>query len=265
MPTMEVGHVLHHKRVGPGIYYLQIKAVSIAREAEPGQFVHVRCTQGTDPLLRRPFSLHEIDSDRGIISLLYQVRGKGTKWLTGHQANDPVDLMGPLGRGFRIVDGISKAILVGGGIGMAPLLPLAQAFRSKGVEVLAFLGAASRGGLRGGLVRLEAYETSTTFLGLATDDGSMGYHGVVTDLLPTHLEKGGTAVYACGPDGMMRAVAQLAAKYNVPCQVSLDKYMACGAGACMGCVCKRKDSRGEITYARVCTEGPVFDAREVYF
>lgn len=256
----ECGEILTNRPVGPGIYELSARLPRIAAEAQPGQFVHVRVGPGYDPLLRRPFSVYRSDPQRGTLDILYEVVGRGTKVLSGRRAGEVLDVLGPVGHGFGIPQGLGCALLVAGGMGIPPLVFLAHRLAELGVQTAALVGARSRDRLVG--------TKDLTSLGVqvrvATDDGSEGHAGLVTELVAEHL---GSAppqqMYAVGPDAMLGKVVELALAHQVPCQVSLESRMACGVGACLGCVVRVRSTGDEPRYKRVCVDGPVFDAREV--
>ncbi len=256
------GLIRSNEPVG-GYWRLVLAAPTLAAVAKPGQFVQVRCSEGADPLLRRPLSFAGIDPERGEISLLYAVVGRGTQWLSGRKSGETLDLLGPIGNGFALPQPGAKAILVGGGIGIAPLLPLAAALLRQGNVITALAGARSADCLPAA----SDWPSEGIQLVEATDDGSRGCPGLVTALLPAALAAGPDAVvYACGPRPMLREVARQAVAAGVPGQLSLEERMGCGVGACLSCVCKVKiGSAGSYTYQRVCTEGPVFRAEEVLF
>ncbi len=252
-----------NKKVLPGHWLMSIEAPAIAQRAQPGQFVHIRCQQGADPLLRRPLSLHQVDRKKGLIQLLYRVVGRGTTLMAQKKAGDLVDVLGPLGRGFTLPLPGESVVLVGGGIGVAPLVGLAQAICSAGHRLDFIMGASTADQLLPeALLPLPA-----SSLHWATDDGSKGYHGLVTSLLRS-LVKGGAGyqrLYGCGPMPMLKTLTVLAEELGIPGEISLEEKMACGMGACLSCVCKIKDAAGQgFTYERVCTQGPVFGLEEVY-
>jgi dihydroorotate dehydrogenase electron transfer subunit len=224
--------------------------------AAPGQFLQVRIGEGHDPLLRRPFSVHEVDRRKGLASLLFQVRGRGTVWLAARQPGEALDVMGPLGRGFPQPLPEVTNVLVAGGIGVAPLFFLAQELASAGRRVVFLFGAASRDKLW----RLVALQQLGLELAVATEDGSLGYRGLVTGLLQNYLAEktGSTVVYACGPREMLREVARLGRESGLPVFVCLEQVMACGIGVCLGCAVPTRHG-----YVRVCKEGPVMAAEEV--
>lgn len=253
--------IVKHVNVGPDYYLLELTAPEIACQAQPGQFVHVKCQEGKDPLLRRPFSFYGIDRDKGIIKILYEVRGYGTDLLSKQPEGYRLDIMGPLGNGFCIGTSNNTAVLIGGGIGSAPMAALARRLPEYGFKsTIVLLGAP----IKEKIIPFEEFETAGAEIKTATDDGSMGHKGFVSDLLPSVLQ--GTdkkaEVFACGPFKMLKAVSEACNKYGVSCQVSLDEIMACGVGACQGCACKVYRNDEEV-YERACTEGPIFDSREV--
>lgn len=255
--------ILEHSRIAEDIYLLTLSATEIAGSAKPGQFIHIRCGSSFDPLLRRPFSISNVDKAAGSISVIYEVRGRGTKILSTHTVGQTLDIMGPLGSSFSIshICPGSGAVLVGGGIGAPPMAALAQALTGKGLKkVKVLLGAASKEKL----LPEEIFKRAGAEVQIATDDGSVGHKGLVTELLPPLVLNAADkpAVFACGPEGMLKAVGTFCLNNDLPCQLSLESVMACGVGACQGCV--RRVSRAEnVEYVRVCKEGPVFDAGEV--
>jgi dihydroorotate dehydrogenase electron transfer subunit len=264
--------VLAGHEVVPEHFELKLLAPEIARAAQPGQFVHVRCSATTDPLLCRPISLAGADAETGEIRLVVQVIGRGTDLLAQCRPGDRVGLIGPLGRGFTATAVGSKlppttAVLVAGGVGVAPLLFLAERLRGEwpALEVTALVGA-RRAELLVGVAELEALMARVI---VTTDDGSAGHHGFPTDLLPDLVSGGDRpvaptrCVYACGPHEMLKRVAATCADRGVPCQVGLENRMGCGVGACLGCVIEAKNADGSREYARVCCDGPVFDAERI--
>ena len=244
---------------------LTLRAPAIAAAAQPGQFVHVRVpTVGYDPYLRRPISLATLEPAKDEIGLIIHAVGRGTRRLAEAGRGAELDLLGPLGRGFP-PPGKQRVLVVGGGIGAAPLFGLA--YKSAGgldrhtaqTKMLFLVGARNA-------AELWARELCAE-LGLpalaATDDGSVGHPGLVTDLLAVELGGGRIAtVYACGPGPMLAAVARQAQEAGVDCYVSLEERMGCGVGACLGCAWPRSEKAGG-GYLRVCADGPVVNAAEV--
>lgn len=218
-----------------------------------GQFLHIACGEGL--LLRRPISVCMVQEDepQDTARVVFEVRGEGTKWLAQRQVGDKVNVLGPLGNGFTVTPN-DRLLLVGGGIGVPPLLGQA-AFTAKNSTAVLGFRSADRAML------VEDYRDYCEAVYLCSDDGSLGRHGFVDAQLKDILEKDKnfTAVLACGPKPMLKNVAKVAAEYGVPCQVSLEERMACGVGACLGCAVQMADG----TMKHVCKDGPVFDAREV--
>jgi dihydroorotate dehydrogenase electron transfer subunit len=207
-----------------------------------------------DPLLPRPMAVFRLEA--GMLEVLYKVTGRGTALLSTAAPESRLRVVGPLGRGFSLPERGTHALLVGGGTGIASLYDLAARAHGRGSRVAVLLGARSAADL----MAVEDFEKLGVSLGIATEDGSVGVRGLVTRLLEESfagLRKDEQAtVYACGPSAMMRRVAELAARDDRPCQVSLENHMACGFGVCLGCAVKR----AAAGFALVCSEGPVFDA-----
>jgi dihydroorotate dehydrogenase electron transfer subunit len=233
-----------NSEVMPGVCLLWLEASQIASAVQPGQFVMVQC--GDEILLRRPLSVHRRDGNR--LALLFNVVGKGTSWLSQCKAGDGIDLFGPMGNGFSISPGAKNLLLVAGGMGLAPLCFLAQQAVGGKCSVTLLYGTAGR----------ERYsEFPQIELVSATEDGSAGYHGLVTDLLPDYIDRA-DQVFACGPLPMYKAMAHMPALKAKPVQVSLEVRMGCGFGACYGCTVKTKSG-----LKQVCKDGPVFDLDDV--
>lgn len=252
-PAVESVTVVANERVTEGVGLIALHAPRVASTIAPGQFVHVRIATGADFILRRPFSVHRVAGER--IEILYQVLGVGTLRLAETPAGAPMDLVGPLGHGWEVPDGAAHALLVAGGLGAAPLGMLAESLAQKGVALSVALGAptASR------LVARDLFESVGRRVELATDDGSAGEPGFVTGPAARLLaEERFDVVYTCGPEPMQRAIVGLAQAAGVPCQVSLERLMACGIGACLSCVVSTTNG-----LKRACVDGPVFAAEEV--
>lgn len=223
----------------------------------PGQFYMLGITGGTDPLLKRPFSLFRLGKS-GAINILYRVKGKATQMMTGLQPGTVLDMLGPLGNGFPNVEG-KRPIIVAGGLGVAPLTALAESLRFDSPRI--FVGAR----YAGDVLATDILRAIDSEISISTDDGSMGSQGLVTDAVDEYLESSGTSaqdhvIYGCGPRGMLKSLADLAGRYGIEGYVSLEEHMACGVGACLGCVTKTATG-----YRRVCKEGPVFRIGEVIF
>ncbi len=256
MPEFQKNYTVRQVEcLGGDIFRLTLAAPDLAALARPGQFVMVACGPGRDPLLRRPFSVHSCHAD-GSIRLLFKVVGRGTRLLAAVQAGEELSLLGPLGRAFRPPPETGELCLIGGGIGSAPLFFLAQWLLEQGRVPLVLLGAGTAAELA--VLQRDFHELGCA-VHLSTDDGSLGHHGRVTELLPA-LSGTIAKVYACGPMPMMAAVARFC-EARLACEVSLETHMACGLGACLGCAVPipgRNDA-----YRHVCRQGPVFDALEV--
>jgi dihydroorotate dehydrogenase electron transfer subunit len=251
--------VLQHREFQAGYRELVLKAPAIAARVAPGQFIHLRVPRLENCVLRRPFSVFA--AAEGAISVLFKPVGLGTEALATVREGETLSIMGPLGRGFPAPDAVRQPVLVAGGYGVAPLCFLAARTGAKG---LAFIGAATAGDL--------LCERELTALGwevrLATDDGSAGVRGLVTAALdPWRRTRPSNApaveYFACGPDGMLRAVAERAGADGSTAWLSLDKHMGCGMGACLACVQRLRKPDGSEVWGRVCRDGPVFEAREI--
>lgn len=250
-------HILHNRPELSGYRVLELDAPEIAADAVPGQFVHVRVGTDLDPLLRRPISILFAEKHTGIIRLLVKQVGRGTE-LMALKSHGTLDVIGPLGNGFALPPEGKDVLLVAGGVGVAPLIFFADVLQTSP-------GHHSARGLYGGATQ-EHLPLWTDFGGrceefyVATEDGSAGEQGLVTDLLPEQLRRGDLqAVYTCGPRPMMAKVAATALEHGLPCYASLEQWMGCGVGACMGCVVPATAGG----YVRVCKDGPVFDAAQI--
>jgi dihydroorotate dehydrogenase electron transfer subunit len=263
--------IIEQTQIGPTVFRSRLVEPTIARESKPGQFVNVRVADCYDPLLRRPFSVHAVNPEEGVFSLLYDVVGRGTKLLMDKKVGEKISIIGPLGTSFDVgADHNAKHILVAGGCGAAPIHFLSDYIcRMHGCgQVTVLVGAKTGTAL---LCEVE-FVSHGVKVEVATDDGSYGFKGMVTDLLRDHLRSNSQLpaprVYSCGPMPMMRAVAKVCHDQRIQsCQLSLESAMACGLGVCMGCVvkgCEEHDGDCEDWYySRVCTEGPVFNAKEL--
>lgn len=271
--------IVAQSEVGPGVVRTLLRGPHIAHQAQPGQFVNVQVAKTTDPLLRRPFSVHAAYPAEGVYSLLYVLRGRGTLLLNKIEAGDSVSVVGPLGRPFDLGESPdAEHVVVAGGCGAAPLHFLCDALCAKfGCETITVLAGAQN---KDAVLCEAEFTAHGVEVGISTDDGSYGYRGYVTQLLEEHLrgrgmpaQKGAASrirVYSCGPHAMMREVARICREMGVEkCQVSLENNMACGIGVCMGCVQKvRGAAPGDVSgrdwrNERVCKDGPVFDAEDV--
>jgi dihydroorotate dehydrogenase electron transfer subunit len=241
----------------PETCLIWLDATDIAGAATPGQFVMVRC--GRDTFLPRPFSIHRIEG--GQLALLFSVVGKGTAWLAQRKNGDALDIFGPLGNGFRIDPAARNLLLVAGGIGIAPLAFLADVAAREGKSVTIIAGARSCDCLPPVSVPQGLFNEGVTGASIhvicATDDGSEGFKGLATDLIPVYLE-GIDQVFACGPEAMYRTMARMPELKNKDVQLSLEIMMGCGVGVCYGCTIMTKSG-----LKQVCKDGPVFNLNEV--
>lgn len=253
MREKEKALVVSQECIGTGVYSMVIKTKA-AKEAVAGQFISVYCKDKTK-MLPRPISICQIDKENETLRIVYRVVGGGTEEMSTYQAGDSIDLIGPLGNGFIQREG-RKAILIGGGIGIPPMVGLAESLKNIAeVQIVA--------GYRDELFLTEELENSGKLF-IATEDGSTGTKGTVIDAINEQAVEG-DVIYACGPTPMLKAIKEYALEAGIECQLSLEERMACGIGACLACVCKtkEKDSHTNVNSKRICKEGPVFLAQEV--
>jgi len=247
--------ILSNKKIKDNYLHCIFDAGKIAKDARPGQFVNIRISDSLDPLLRRPLSIHLVRGSK--IEILYEVVGKSTRVLSGKKPGEYLDIIGPLGEGFDLESKPRVSILIGGGIGVAPLVFLAEKLKTK---KLALIGATTKGHIH---CEKEFKELGCE-VKISTDDGSKGFKGRATDLLKkillTTYNLQLTTIYACGPKPMLKEIALISKEQNIPAQISLEEHMACGIGVCLGCVVETIHG-----YKRVCKDGPVFDADKIIF
>ncbi len=281
--TSTTADILENMPIARSIYRVRIAAPAIAQRIVPGQFVMLRLSGCDDPLLGRAFALYDtVEDSEGhavAIDIVYQVMGKMTSRLALYQPGQQVDLWGPLGNGFKVPD-TDQLLMVAGGIGQTPFLALGKEYLglctygqpstygqpTRGVSpkrnVTLCYGVRSADYLAGE----KEFRAAGIDLRVASDDGSVGHHGYVTDLLASALEESDSErpqVVCCGPEAMMEAVAKICEQASVPCQVSLETPMACGIGICFSCVAKVREADGSWDYRRTCVEGPLFDAASI--
>ena len=257
--------VLSNRRTG--LYNsLTLVAPDIAEEARPGQFVQVGMPEGRDVLLRRPFSIHQASRRggwAGTIEIVFDVGGAGTAWLSKAEPHQMLDVIGPIGRAFQFPKEQDSCLLVGGGYGAAPLYFLAEELRARNKSVNMVIGARDHDRV---FKPIEGKRLAMS-IAITTEDGTMGERGRVTDVLPGALaQTGAEVVYACGPNPMLKAVAEHCGRAKIPCQVAVEEMMACGLGVCWTCVVPvlALDGRGWWN-VRACLEGPVFNASRVWW
>ncbi|MBE5932221.1 MAG: dihydroorotate dehydrogenase electron transfer subunit [Lachnospiraceae bacterium] len=244
-------NIIRQEMIGTDIFSMIIQAKEIAVQARPGQFVDLYSADGSK-LLPRPISLCEIDREAGTLRLVYRIAGKGTAEFSKLTSEHTIDVLGPLGNGFNLEDG--KAILIGGGIGIPPMLQLAKELKCEKSIVL---------GYRDEEFLSEEFKPYGDVY-KSSDNGAIGVKGTVMDAIKEYGIEG-THIYACGPTPMLRAIQQYALENGIRAQLSLEERMACGVGACLACVCKSKevDHHSNVNNKRVCKDGPVFYAEEV--
>lgn len=245
--------VLKNEQIDGYIYEMVINCPEITLIALPGQFVHIKTGNSIKTLLRRPISISKLNKAEGRISLVYQVVGSGTELMRHIKAGEMVDMIGPIGNGFPVIKG-KKCAVVGGGIGIAPLLELCANVE----DCEAFLG------YRSTPYKLDAFKSHTKAVHIATDDGICGHKGFVTELIESRI-KDFDVVYTCGPKLLMSKIKAMCGREGVECYVSVEERMGCGIGACLVCACKAKGADGEWHYKKACVDGPVFRAEEVSF
>lgn len=257
MPIQQICTVVEMTRLDAGTWWMVLEVGKLVEQhgLTGGQFLHIKC--GDAQLLRRPISVARTqwDEPEDTAALIFEVRGEGTRWLSQRRVGDKLDVLGPLGNGFNVADG-SRYLLVGGGIGVPPLMEYGESPKWSKVAVLGF-----RTKDKAFPAIVSRFEEHCEQTYLCTDDGTLGRHGFVDAQMRDILAKDNsfTAVLACGPRLMLKNVAKVAAEFGVPCQVSMEERMACGVGACLGCAIQMKDG----TMKHVCKDGPVFHAEEV--
>jgi dihydroorotate dehydrogenase electron transfer subunit len=267
MPIDVEAEVLWNRRLSPDYNVLALAAPAIAAAVEPGQFVMVKTSDGGDPLLRRPFSVFEIARDgtgsaTGFTILSKRV-GPGTTRLYSARPGQRISCLGPLGRPFTVVGPPVEAWMVAGGVGLAPFATLAERLRERGCSVSLFYGARAANDV----FAVELFERMGVRVVLATEDGSCGVRGLVSEPLADELgarpPDAPLMLYACGPEPMLVAVSQLAASSGRPSQLAMERVMGCGMGGCFSCVVRVRAGNGATGYARSCIDGPVFRGEDI--
>lgn len=255
MKTKEFAEVLEQKEIATGIFSLWLQTKEIAKQAVPGQFVSVY-SKDDSRMLPRPISICQADAATGRLRLVYRVVGEGTAEFSGLKAGDQLELLGPLGNGFPLKG--KKPLLMGGGIGVPPMVQLGQALKAGGCEEVQTVA-----GYRDELFLTDELAASGSFY-IATEDGSAGTKGNVMDAV-REQRLDADVIYACGPKPMLRAIKAYAEEAGIECYLSMEERMACGIGACLACVCQSKetDSHSQVHNKRVCKDGPIFLSTEV--
>jgi dihydroorotate dehydrogenase electron transfer subunit len=256
--------ILSNREICPGYFRMRIACDQVYQDAMPGQFVMVRLTGQASPLLRRPFSIHDLIFEENRVTsfdILYKIIGAGTEALSMSSVGDVLDVLGPLGRGFSTRGDFRHVHMVAGGIGVAPLVFLTNHLVRQGLsssQITLFIGGRSCGDL----LCLEIFEQLGIQITVTTDDGSAGDQCLVTQPLGQALrQQKPEIIFACGPMPMLREVMAISRKDGIPCQVSIETMMACGMGACLGCAVENRDSPEK--YLHTCMDGPVFEAGRI--
>jgi dihydroorotate dehydrogenase electron transfer subunit len=269
--SIVTARIVDHYEVVKDHFLMSLQVPSDFQTAVPGQFVMVRVKERDEPFLSRPFSINFLNFDNAgtIMGILYKVVGKGTTIFSRLKKEDELYVIGPLGNGFTMPPDRKKIALVAGGMGIAPLSFLAEYLKRQtsaivqgGREIVCYFGASTSQLL----FDRERLENTCSNLVVCTDDGSDGYHGTVIELFQNHVDTyadNDSIVFCCGPDPMMAGIAEIVTKYSIPCQVSMEERMACGVGACLGCVVRVKSHGDRPHYMTVCKDGPVFDVNDI--
>lgn len=248
--------IISNIRITSDTFLIALRSPEIVSQAWPGQFVMLRVGADIDPLLRRPFSICGVKDD--LFFILYKVVGRGTAMMTGLKENDAMSVIGPLGKGFDLPEKDCRHVFVAGGIGIAPLIFLAQVVKDKDIRFLAGFASASE------IITPDRVLDLDINVSIATDDGTQGHSGFVTELMKTETqEKSLKSIFACGPMVMLKKVADLTNEAGIECQVSLESEMACGIGVCQGCAVRKLPAGKQPSYFHICKDGPVFPGQAI--
>jgi dihydroorotate dehydrogenase electron transfer subunit len=250
----DVYKVISNEKLCAKFYCLRIDAGAVLKKAHPGQFIHIRITDGLEPFFRRPFSIYRA---KKYVEIIYEVVGPGTRILTAKHKGDPVDILGPLGTPFMLPPkGTKQVVMIAGGVGVAPFLFLSDILKDKGYELVLLYG----GRTKGHIYPMKEFKENGCRIWKATDDGSVGVKGRVAKLFPKIDPSPTTFIYTCGPRPMMASVQAFAREHGINGQGSCEEVMACGLGACLGC--SIETTKG---YKTVCYDGPAFDLDDLIF
>ena len=251
MKSIEMANIVSIKNITDNICDMVLKCPDIVKNARAGQFIELYPDNGEN-ILARPISICKIDKAEETIRIVFQIVGKGTKQFSELKTGDKIRVLGPCGNGYEFSEANNTTILVGGGIGIPPLLEACNQIKGQKIVVLGFRSEA---------FLVNEFEEAGAKVYIATDDGSAGFKGNVVELLK-HENIKGDVIYSCGPKIMLKSLSAWAKENNTTCYVSMEERMACGIGACVGCVVQIKDGDGFI-YKKVCKDGPVFNSEEV--
>ena len=264
------GTVVKNNEISAGHFFLSVKMPLSFKTPMPGQFVMTRERGRIDPLLGRPFSVYDFErsEDGATVAILYKVVGIGTLLLSRLREGDFVEVLGPYGRAFDLYPEAERIVFICGGIGVAPITYLASHYRRLGgarkTDLLCYYGASKAQNLVG----IEKIKDIVSAVFISTDDGSTGYKGLVTERFAEDVSSydyGTTKIYACGPRPMFKELSGLLVGSPVSCQILMEERMACGLGACLGCTVLLHDDEGQVTHARACVDGPVFNIRDIHW
>lgn len=261
MSELLLVELIKKEQLKEDIFKFSVKAPNIVKNAKPGNFIEIRVSDQTEPFLRRPISIYNLDQENGILEFIFQVKGKGTEILAQKEVGAQIDIIGPLGYGTFKYEDYENIAIIGGGIGVFPLYELAKCAKKSNKNVNTYLGFRSKD-----FVVLEKeFNNVSNKIVLTTDDGSYSEKGFAINYLEKDIDEGKIdSIYACGPLPMLKAVQKLAIEKNIPCQISLEERMGCGLGVCLGCAVKTsKSSKENPEYWHVCKAGPVFKAKDV--
>ncbi|MGE5473768.1 MAG: dihydroorotate dehydrogenase electron transfer subunit [Ignavibacteriales bacterium] len=254
-----VGKITGKQYISDDIFKYTFESADIAKNAVPGQFVDIKCSEGINTILRRPISISNTIPELDSVEFIMQVRGNATSVFSKSKPGDDIDVIGPLGKGFTINPNVKKPILLGGGIGIFPMYFLGKKINNHQTKIV--LGFRNKD-----LVIMEdEFASLPCSLYITTDDGSYGQKGFVTDVLESEIKASNVdMIYACGPLPMLKRVKDISAKAGIPCELSVEERMGCGVGACLGCAIKLVDGQ-DWRFGHVCKDGPVFKAEEIIF
>ena len=258
MPVQTFAKLIKKEEIIKDIFKFSVEAEEIVKTAKPGNFIEIRVNDQTEPFLRRPISIYNMNKEAGILEFIFQIKGNGTNLLSKKQIGDKIDILGPLGNGTFKFEKYDNIAIIGGGIGIFPLYKLGKEAKAQGKKVSTYLGFRNKD-----LVMLEKeFKEVSDKLVITTDDGSYAEKGFAIDYLKKDIEN--HCIYACGPLPMLKAVQKYAIENNINCQISLEEKMGCGLGVCLGCAVKKASSpKDNPEYFHVCKGGPVFNAKDV--
>jgi dihydroorotate dehydrogenase electron transfer subunit len=269
MSKMNLEKILRIEEIKNNIFYMEIESPYIVKDSSPGQFINIKCAEGTTPLLRRPICIADVNKETNSFSIYFKVVGEGTQLLSKKREGDFLDFIGPLGNGFKIEGAYDNVAIVGGGIGIFPLLLLSKSINCKNIH--SFLGFDCEES-----IMLKEEFSCISKVAITTEDLSKGKRRLVTEALKDSIQKGANfnMIFVCGPRAMLIEISNIAIENNIKCQLSLEEKMGCGIGSCLVCACKtkiQKESENssdklddeDWTYSRVCKEGPVFMGSEL--